>query len=230
VLKVFARPRARGNDRRLRSLAATRAGPLVPRPLGVDPSGHVSLVAWTAGEVYDRVDARTFVAAAPAAGAALRALHASGAQLDRSWTYREEVAQLRRRATPATRAAAEEIVAATAALAAEPLVPAHRDCHPRQVVLRAGAVHWIDLDDAALAPAALDVGNFVAHLRRDACLGRRPVEATEAAVAGFLDGYGPVAGDLEGWTRLALVRLAGLAETRHGCPEDGRRLLDLARR
>jgi len=44
-----------------------------------------------------------------------------------------------------------------------------------------------------------------------------------------LDGYGPIAGDLEGWTRLALVRLAGLAETRHGQPRDRQRLLELTR-
>ena len=44
VLKVFASPRARGNDRRLAALAVSSAGELVPRSLGVDRAGHVSLV------------------------------------------------------------------------------------------------------------------------------------------------------------------------------------------
>ena len=229
VLKVFARPRARGNDRRLRLLAASPAGGLVPRSLGVDRSGHVSLVEWTTGRVYDGVDDSGFVRLARSIGAALRSLHGSGTALDRSWTYDDETTQLRRRATPATWQAIERVVVATRDLASEPLVPAHRDCHPRQIVVCADGVRWIDLDDAALAPAALDVGNFVAHMRRDECLGRRSRSVTEAAIQGVLDGYGPIAGDLEGWTRLALVRLAGLAETRHGQPRDRQRLLELTR-
>lgn len=227
VLKVFARPRARGNDRRLKSFAASPAGELVPTPLAVDSSGHVSVVSWAAGEVYDQVDDETFIAAAGYIGRALRRLHESNAALDRVWAYDDEVAQLRRRATPATRNAVEEIIAATAALANERLAPAHRDCHPRQVVLHGDRVMWIDLDDATLAPPALDVGNFVAHLRRDACLGRRDHGASEEAVGAFVDGYGRIDGDLEAWTRLALARLAGLAETRHRRPDQRRRLLAL---
>ena len=229
VLKVFARPRARGNDRRLRLLAASSAGDLVPRALGVDPTGHVSLVEWSAGRVYDRVDDSGFVRVARSIGAALRSLHCSGTKLDRSWTYDDETTQLRRRAATTTSHEVERIIAATADLASEPLVPAHRDCHPRQIVVCDDGVRWIDLDDAALAPAALDVGNFVAHMRRDECLGRRSRRVTEGAIQGVLDGYGPIAGDLEGWTRLALVRLAGLAETRHGQPRDRQRLLALTR-
>lgn len=229
VLKVFARPRARGNVRRLRLLAQSPARHIVPRPLDVDPSGHVSLVSWADGCIYERVDDETFVAAAHEIGAAMRALHDSRAALDRTWTYDDEIAQLRRRATASTRRAVEPLVETTRALGDEPLVPAHRDCHPRQVVVGRGP-RWIDLDDAALAPATLDIGNFVAHLRRDHYLGRRSADPTDAAIAGLLAGYGPVPGDLEGWTQLALVRLAGLAESRHGRPEDARRLLTLSSR
>lgn len=227
VLKVFVRPRARGNDRRLRLLVASPVADLVPRPLYVDPTGHVSVVSWTAGEVYEQVDRDRFVAAANPIGRALRRLHESGAPLDRCWTYDDEVAQLWRRATPSTRSVVEEVIASTASLANEPLAPAHRDCHPRQVVLRGDRIAWIDLDDAALAPPALDVGNLIAHLRRDACLGRRDRAATEEAIAEVVEGYGSVSSGLEGWTRLALARLAGLAETRHSRPDDRNRLLEL---
>lgn len=229
VLKVFARPRARGNVRRLRLLASSPARHLVPRPLDVDASGHVSLVSWEAGEVYERVDDGTFVTAAREIGVALRALHESGAELDRTWTYADEIDQLQRRATASSRSAVADLVASTGGLADEPLVPAHRDCHPRQVVVGGAGTRWIDLDDAALAPATLDVGNFIAHLRRDSCLGRRSASRTEAAVGALLDGYGPVPGDLDGWTRLSLVRLAGLAETRHRRIDHASTLLELSR-
>ena len=50
-----------------------------------------------------------------------------------------------------------------------------------------GEVRWIDLDDAAMAPRGLDVGNFVAHLRRDAVVGadrQRGLEAVEQGAGG----------------------------------------------
>lgn len=227
VLKVFASPRARGNDRRLRLLADTPVRDQVPRTLGVDDDGHVSLVSWREGTIYDEVDDDQFVAAAHQVGEALHALHNCGALFDREWTIDREALQLRRRATPATAAAADEVIAATVHVTTEPLVPAHRDCHPRQVVCVEEQVFWIDLDDAAMAPAALDIGNMVAHLRRDACLGRRDRDVTDDAITELRRGYGPVAGDVDGWTRLALVRLAGLAESRHHQPDDRQQLLAL---
>ncbi len=220
VLKVFARPRARGNDRRLRRLATCpSAGALVPHPLGADAAGHVSLVEFVPGEVFDTVDDERFVAVAPLVGAALAALHASRVELDRSWIWQQEVTLLRDRPAPVTAALVEGIVEETAHLATEPVAVAHRDCHPRQIVLTADGVRWIDLDDLALAPPTLDVGNMIAHLRRDAAFGDRSAAATAAAIAGFREGYGAVSGDLGAWERLALIRLAGLAQTRHGRPD-----------
>lgn len=216
VLKVFARPRGRGNDRRLRLLSTCpSAGALVPRPLGADTSGHVSLVEYLPGEVFDTVDDDRFVAAAPLVGAALAALHASLVELDRGWTWAQEVKLLRDRPAPVTAALVDGVVEQTAHLAAEPVSVAHRDCHPRQIVLTPDGVRWIDLDDLALAPPTLDVGNMIAHLRRDAAFGDRSEAATAAAISGFREGYGAVSGDLDAWERLALIRLAGLAQTRH---------------
>ncbi|HEX4981664.1 MAG TPA: hypothetical protein VFV63_08200, partial [Ilumatobacteraceae bacterium] len=62
VLKVFASPRARGNDRRLAALAVSSASNLVPRSLGVDRGGHVSLISWSPGTVYDELSDTAFVA------------------------------------------------------------------------------------------------------------------------------------------------------------------------
>lgn len=227
VLKVFASPRGRGNDRRLRALAAAGMEGLVPDPWGVDRSGHVQLVSFIDGVVFDDEAPDRFVASARMAGRLAARLHGCGAELDRSWTWHDEVALLTKRATPTTRSAVEDVVARTAHLADEPLVSAHRDCHPKQMVRSGERASWIDLDDAAMAPPTLDVGNLIAHLLRDAALARRSEALTGAAVAAVLDGYGPVRGDLDAWIALALVRLAGLAESRHGAPDDARRILEL---
>lgn len=227
VLKIFASPRARGNVRRITSLRHSRAGHLVPEPWGVDDAGHVSLVAFVAGQVFDSLDDERFVAMAECTGVALRQLHDSGAMIDRTWTVDNELRLLVKRATPTTQRFVERAVARVAHLADEPLVSAHRDCHPKQLVSSAGGVCWIDLDDAAMAPSGLDVGNMVAHLRRDALLGKRSPSASEQAIASFRSGYGETSSDVDSWEQLSLVRLAGLAETRHQRPIDAHRILTL---
>jgi hypothetical protein len=208
LLKVFKSPRARGGHRRL-TILEDRLGGLVPTPLAVDLSGHVQVVSWQPGRVYDTLDDAAFVDRAGAVGAALAALHGCGAELDRAWTVTDELHQLQRRATAASSGIAAE-------LATAPLVPAHRDCHPRQVVVADGSIRWIDMDDAAMAPAALDVGNFTAHLLREAIVHGRGMAVARAARAQFLAGYGTVPVGTDRWEQLALLRLVGLAESRHG--------------
>lgn len=229
VLKVFARPRARGNERRLRLLAACpTTGAMVPQPLGADSAGHVGLVGYVPGQVFDTLDDETFVHTAGLVGAALVRLHSAWITLDRSWTWSQEVDLLQRRMTATSEPWIADAVATTRHLAAEPSVVSHRDCHPRQVVLTGdGTVRWIDLDDAAQAPATLDVGNMLAHLARDGATGQRSVPVSAAASAAFRDAYGSVPGDLSAWHHLALLRLAGLAESRHGRPDQARRILSL---
>ena len=227
VLKVFASPRARGNHRRLARLAGRVPAGTVPRSLGADARGHVLLLEHVPGSVYDTTDDGTFVAVARRVGAALRALHAADVDLDRAWTLADELAQLTARAPESTVALVEHAIGRLAIAPDARLVVAHRDCHPRQVVIdRTGAARWIDLDDAAMAPAGLDVGNFVAHLRREAVIGTRTDAVAEAAVAGFLAGYGTAPDDVEAWEELARLRLAGLATTRHARPDWTARLCE----
>lgn len=215
VVKVFASPRARGNYRRLTALH-DHLGDSFPTPLGSDISGHVLLVSWAVGDVYDSLDDADFFGAAYEIGRTLRGLHRAPVQLDRTWTLEDEIRQLKRRIPENLAVLASEIAARSDHLALEPMVAAHRDCHPRQVVVSNGAVRWIDLDDAAMAPAGLDLGNFIAHLRRDNVQGLRSAQATNQAIAAVLDGYGPIDADLHAWEQLSLIRLAGLAASRHG--------------
>lgn len=227
VLKVYAGPRARGNVRRLRVLAGGPAVALVPRVFGVDPSGHVALLEYVVGTPLEVLRGPGFAAGCRAAGAALARLHGCAAPLDRRWTVDDEVAALRRSCPPRL-AILEQLTAMAAELAgaaAGQLVPAHRDCHPGQaVVTAAGTVRWIDLDEAALAPAGLDFGNLLAHLDRDRLLGRRPAAEVAAAAAAFAIGYGQIPAGARAWRRVSLARLAGLAETRFADPAAADRL------
>ncbi|QKE84486.1 glycosyltransferase [Arthrobacter sp. NEB 688] len=227
VVKAFSSPRARGNARRLDALAVAGLADVVPTSLATSADGCVGVVSFRPGTVMEDLADDAFVTAAAATGRVLRRLHDSGAALDRRWSTADECAQLLRRAPEGVR----EIAAAEAALAPAdgPLVPSHRDLHPRQVVrtTQEPGVCLIDLDDAALAPRGLDVGNMVAHLRREVVVGRRADPVGEAAVDAFLEGYGDVPADLLSWERLALARLAGLAESRHGAPQERDALLRL---
>ncbi|MGG5258219.1 glycosyltransferase [Phycicoccus avicenniae] len=227
VVKAFSSPRARGNARRLVAFEQAGLADVVPTSLGTSSDGCVGVVSFRAGTVMEDLDDEAFVTAARDTGRVLARLHDSGAALDRRWTAADECDQLVRRAPDGCRAVAAE--EASRRPADGDLVPAHRDLHPRQVVRPAvgEGVCLIDLDDTALAPRGLDVGNMVAHLRREAVVGRRSPAVAGAAVDAFLEGYGRVPEDLVAWERLALARLAGLAESRHGRPEERDALLRL---
>jgi Ser/Thr protein kinase RdoA (MazF antagonist) len=229
VLKIFAKPRARGNHRRLTTLANTSAADLVPAPLGVDERGHVGLVEFVAGTPLADLRGDRLTEAACEAGEVLRRLHGSGAVLDREWSIDKELVQLRRTAGARTREAIEGAIERCSHDVGNGSVPAHRDCYPAQAVVGSAGVRLIDLDDAAMAPPGLDVGNFTAHLIKDAAVGAVPDEVARRAATAFIDGYGDVPADHSRWECLSLARLAGLAETRHRRPDDVRKLLDLLR-
>lgn len=226
VVKVFHSPRARGNHRRLSALAAAGLVDIVPVSHGCDPTGHVGVVGHRPGTELQQVRDEHWVAACRLAGVALRRLHESGADLDRSWTVDDEVAHLRTMTPAHLLDEVDRAAADTDAIAGAPLVPSHRDCHPKQLVVDGSQVAWIDLDDCTMAPAALDVGNMLAHLTREAVVGRRAQALVTHARAAFLDGYGDIdPAHCRRWERLSLVRLAGLAETRHHAPHERDALL-----
>ena len=225
VVKVFASPRARGNSRRLRAFAASGAADVVPTVLGCDDAGHVLAISYRHGVLPTDLSDSQYEECFHPVGAALRRIHDSGTKLDRSWDWEKEVAQLRRATPPAAGLLdlVETVVASTRWLAGAPLSPAHRDAHPRQVVVAVdGSVAFIDLDDAAMAPRGLDIGNMLGHLVLEKITGKRSERVTRRASDAFLAGYGGSAelddGVLTGWTVLAVARLAGLAESRHGDP------------
>lgn len=226
VLKLWAAPRARADDRRLRFLGSTDAATVVPRALGSGAGGHAALVRWTEGIVLDALAGPAFVAGMAAAGRALRRLHGSRALLDRRRDVATEHARLLAGGTPATAASVRRVVERTRALAGEPSVAAHGDVHPRHVVLAPdGSAALIGLDAATLAPAGLDIGTMVGQVRAAAAVGRRDRFDAAAGIDAFVGAYGECYGDVAGWTALALAQLAGVAPR---TPEDARRVIALA--
>jgi len=107
--------------------------------------------------------------------AALAALHGSGARYGRSATWEEELAEVRevvaRLATtvPHIGTAADPLLsrleAVHSSVPADPLVSAHHDFRPAQVLLHEGRIGFIDFDGACSAEPALDLGRFRAKLR-----------------------------------------------------------------
>ncbi|MFN7915351.1 MAG: aminoglycoside phosphotransferase family protein [Vicinamibacterales bacterium] len=86
----------------------------------------------------------------------------------------------------------------------------HRDFYDKQVLIDNGRLWIIDLDTLAHAPRALDVGNFVAHLRLRTRQGYLDGASERRARLAFVGGYGATCTDagLAWWTASALVRLA----------------------
>jgi hypothetical protein len=108
-------------------------------------------------------------------GRALAAIHRSGATYERVATFEDELAEvqdvidrLARTVPPLEQAGGallQGLAAAAARVPAGPLVPAHHDFRPAQVLLHGGEVGFIDFDGAAMAEPALDLGRFRAKLR-----------------------------------------------------------------
>jgi Ser/Thr protein kinase RdoA (MazF antagonist) len=97
----------------------------------------------------------------------------------------------------------------------------HRDLYEEQVLV-GERIGLIDLDDAALGPAELDIGNLLAHLQ---LLALRAGNALAGLAVPLLEGYSASGATLDQalldrCRKLSLLRLAGI----HRDP----RLLELA--
>jgi hypothetical protein len=160
VLKLYYEERAAGNHLWLQTLRLGAGLVEVPRPIAVGPGGHAGLLEYVAGRTLRELSGADFVAACEELGRILARLHASDVQLGRDWTAQSEIDSLAHRYSSRG--------GPWVPPAPDTLVPTHRDLHPGQVVVAPGAVRLIDLDQAAMAPAGLDVGRFLAHLSKKA--------------------------------------------------------------
>jgi Ser/Thr protein kinase RdoA (MazF antagonist) len=129
---------------------------------------------------------------------ALAALHGSGARYGREATWDEELAEVRgvvarlAVSVPPIGTAADPLLRRLeelhAAAPADPLVSAHHDFRPAQVLLHDGRIGFIDFDGACRAEPALDLGRFRAKLR-DIGISAFPTSSADGAGDGALDRY-----------------------------------------
>ncbi len=89
--------------------------------------------------------------------------------------------------------------------------PVHGDCYAKQMLVEAGTIGLLDLDQAALGDPALDLGLFLAHLERDVLRGRLHASALPGYRAALLQGYADLAGSwperIPLYTATSLLRL-----------------------
>lgn len=160
------------------------------------------------------------------AGRALASVHATRIPLGRTWSGADEMAMLRERvvgAPPWMRSLLPELASRLGRATGRSTV--HRDFYPEQVLVgrtsgrRAARIAFLDWDDAALGPPALDVGNFLAHLRLTTIRSPRLGALLPRMRRAFLDGYGHahVRSQMawDDWEAAALLRLSALAWSRH---------------
>jgi len=120
---------------------------------------------------------------------ALHALHASAAEMSRTHGLPEELGALRacidRLATNRERARRCFSKLELAEGFAWRRRPVHRDFYHDQVLADGDALSLLDLDDTAMSEPALDVSNFIAHLRLLALEEPGRAEAVAAAATAF---------------------------------------------
>ena len=216
IVKLYASDRASTVAARVNALAGGPPEPLVPRVLCVDRRlGLVALSELRGAPLRDFV----LWGDRPAcrrAGAALGAWHSFWREapvpptLARHTAHRElELLQARAYAAPVSIGRTAAWLAASMAGPWSCPTVVHRDLYEEQVLL-GERVALIDLDDAALGPPELDLGNLIAHLELLAGrVGRPLTPAVEALLAGYRAVGGTLdVGLLDRCRRLSLLRLA----------------------
>lgn len=145
---------------------------------------------------------------------------------ERRWSADDEARRLREVWQRAGEAMPDWSTWLVARLAQTPLamVPAHRDLNAEQMIVdpfaadsEAGVHRWVDWDQAARAPAGLDLGNLLAHERLAALMthGVADVEFASlrwGAIAAYVEAGGQATEPaLAAWEAAACLRLAGLS-------------------
>jgi Ser/Thr protein kinase RdoA (MazF antagonist) len=214
IAKVYASDRASVVARRVAALAPGPDEPVVPAILHVDPELHLVVLSEVRGRPLRDALLEGDLSTCARVGAALGAWHAAWAGVVplplQPHTVDRELEILRSRAENASPAVARVVMDALPNVAGAWICSTvvHRDLYEEQVLI-GERVGLIDVDDAALGPPELDVGNLLAHV---AFLERRGRDLAREMRA-LLDGYaetGPELGErlLDRCRRLTLLRLA----------------------
>ena len=216
IVKIYASQRAPTVAGRVRGLAGGPPEPVVPEVLMLDEALHLVVLSEVPGTPLSGAFMARDAAACARAGRALgvwhRAWEGTPEGPHRSHTPARELEILEARIDVAPDPLATEVRARLAELPALVWGPAtviHRDLYEEQIML-GERIGLIDLDDSALGPPELDLGNLLGHLL---LLERRSGVDLAGITETFLQAYreaGPPLDDvLLGHCReLSLLRLA----------------------
>ena len=154
-------------------------------------------------------------------GVALAELHVEGAPTDRRHTVGNEFAILEERLPkvavkiPILAESIQRLMESARpiaeALVSRPVRSIHRDFYPDQIIAASGALVLLDLDLYSMGDPALDVGNFVAHLREQGLRELGDVRSYRDAEYAFVESYlasssETLLDEVEKWTHLSLLR------------------------
>jgi aminoglycoside phosphotransferase (APT) family kinase protein len=176
--KVFASGRGEDVHGRLRAVASAAAcgsGVSIPEPVGYVAPLKLLIQRAVPGEPAHRALLAGDEALAVRIAEALHALHESGVRLERRHGLSDELAPLGGRVERIAASNSELAVRARRCLELADLRaqrswswrwrPVHRDFYPDQVLVGEHGLSVLDWDDAAMSEPAVDVSNFLAHLR-----------------------------------------------------------------
>jgi Ser/Thr protein kinase RdoA (MazF antagonist) len=220
IVKVYASERAPVVAARIGALAAGPAEPEVPEVLLCVPDAHLVVLSEVPGVPLQEALLRGDLGTCARAGEVIGAWHAAWAGRSPDalvpHTAKRELEILTTRIERASPEVAAAVGAALPTIAGgdwDSQSVVHRDLYEEQVMV-GERIGLIDLDDAALGPPELDLGNLIAHIE---FLSLRATTDLSAALETVLDGYrrsGPAV-DAELLARcraLTLLRLACIHE------------------
>jgi aminoglycoside phosphotransferase (APT) family kinase protein len=226
IVKLYRSDRVTAVAGRISALADGPAETEVPRLLAVDRAQRLLVLSDLRGRPLREAVLASDEEACRRAGTAIAAWHSAWAGTRpgalQEHTIERELAVLADRAARTSRSTGVHVAAAAAEVRDgwTPATVVHRDLYESQVLL-GERVGLIDLDDAALGPPELDVGNLLAHLDLLALRSKRRLDRAEKAL---LDGYA-----MRGSLDLALLeRCRMLSRLRLACIHEEPRLLPSA--
>jgi hypothetical protein len=219
--------RSDGIARALRVRGFSETGGLgftVCEPLGVVTEFDMTLQRFYSGpcmtELVSKGTATTMERFAQL-GVALAELHADGVPTDRRHTVGNELAILEERLPrvaveiPILAQRIQRLIASARpiaeALVSRPVRSIHRDFYPDQIIAASSDLVLLDLDLYTMGDPALDVGNFVAHLREQGLRELGDARSFRDAECAFVESYLATSAetfldDVEKWTHLSLLR------------------------
>lgn len=242
-VKIYYNKRGKAVMNKMRELKkACSQGPVMPEAFAYLPEYRMLIMEGITGTPLSQLQGRALETWLRRAAEALAYFHNCSANLRKVWTLSDEMGVLRKRihmlAANEPSIIPEVLELVTLLWAKEPnpdivVRPIHRDFYPAQVIALGDRPGFIDLDDSALGDPAIDVGNFLAHLKLLSFQRHSNPGALDHEGEVFLKEYveSAVNARIERilfFQASTLLRLASLASGRPGCAEETRAMLSQA--